>query len=227
MPRAGVGHKPTSRRVAGTTAVTEIGARVANRLTVYTDYVAPACYLAEPVLDRLRHEHGIEIAYRPFELFPAPLAPPDFSAVHEIAAWAEVIEPLARRLGVRLTRPRRGVRTRKAHEAVWFARAHDAGDALHRALFAAYFGDGLDIGRVDVLVRLGEDVGLDRTALRVALDLDTHADAVAAAREKALRAGITGAPAFVAARRTLVGWHDAETLLGWLRGGGGPPRPET
>jgi predicted DsbA family dithiol-disulfide isomerase len=191
-----------------------------RRLIVYTDYIAPACHLAEPALDVLRSE-GIEVGYRPFELFPAPLPLPDYGSAVEAAAWRGSVEPVATRLGVPIAMPRRAVRTRKAHEAVLFAATHGLADRLHRAILHAYFVDGLDIARVDVLVRLGTGIGLDRTELKVTLDLDTHAGAVEASRAAALMAGVTGAPGFVAetaagAPRVLLGWHDAQALRRWL-----------
>jgi predicted DsbA family dithiol-disulfide isomerase len=186
-------------------------------LLVYTDYVAPACYLMEAVLADV---DGVAIERHPFELFPAPLPLPDYGTPAEIEAWDATVAPLAERLDLPLRRPRRAVRTRKAHEAVLFARMKGAGVALHRAVFQAYFVDGVDIARVDVLVRLGEGAGLDRSEMKVALDLDTYADAVMASRAAALQAGISAAPAIVAERhgrrRALVGFHDRDALRAWL-----------
>lgn len=191
-------------------------------LIVYTDYVAPACYLAEPALDALRAA-GHAVRYRPLELFPSPLPLPDFASAAEREAWDQTVQPLAGRLGLPLSMPKRAVRTRKAHEAVVFAAAHGRGDALHRAILEAYFVSGLDIARVDVLVRLGTALGLDRSEMKVTLDLDTGADEVAASRDAALAAGITAAPAFVTSvagrGRVLLGWHDADALARWLATG--------
>jgi predicted DsbA family dithiol-disulfide isomerase len=198
-------------------------------LVVHTDYITPACYLAESVLDSLR-QSGVAVERRPLELFPEPLPLPDFAAPDETAAWTDIIEPLAARHGMTLKRPKRAVRTRKAHEAVQFAATKQAGDALHRAIFRAYFADGLDIGRVDVLVRLGEAAGLDRSELKVALDLDTFAEAVVEHSAAAISAGVAAAPAFVAEqdgrRRALVGFHEAAEIRAWL-GAHGRSRPGT
>jgi predicted DsbA family dithiol-disulfide isomerase len=203
------------------------------RLRVYTDYLSPACYLAEPVLARLRGEADAAIEYRAFELLPEPAPRPDFGSAAERAARDETIAPLAAELGVPIRRPALGARTRKAHEAALLARRHGVFDALHAAIFAAYFVGGRDIGRIDVLVELGAAAGLDRSELKVALDLDTYAADVAAEREEALALGLTGAPAFVriaagdapgarAAPDARIGWHDFETLHDWLVASGRP-----
>nr|MBA3969258.1 hypothetical protein [Gemmatimonadota bacterium] len=54
-------------------------------------------------------------------------------------------------------------------------------------------------GRVDVLVELGTALGLDRTELKVVLDIDQLTDAILQDREAAGRLGITETPALVVA----------------------------
>jgi predicted DsbA family dithiol-disulfide isomerase len=188
-------------------------------LRVYTDYISPACYLAEPILARLG-ENGVVVERRAFELLPAPHPPPDFAAAAERAAWDAEVAPLAAALGVPMRRPAAGARSRKAHEAAIFARARGAFDALHAALFRGYFVDGVDIGRIDQLCILADAVGLDAAELRVTLGLDTLAAQVEAEREDALAAGLHGAPGFVVEGlhgiETRTGWTDYETLRAWL-----------
>jgi predicted DsbA family dithiol-disulfide isomerase len=45
------------------------------RITVWSDYVCPFCYLEEPVLDRIREEYGerVEVEWRVFKLRPEPV----------------------------------------------------------------------------------------------------------------------------------------------------------
>ena len=89
------------------------------------------------------------------------------------------------------------------------------------ALYAAYFGEDRDIGRIDVLVAIGRGLGLDRSALKVALDIDQYTDAVAAEQREALRRGLRGVPAVVRADgEALVGWRPYEELRRWLRSDG-------
>jgi predicted DsbA family dithiol-disulfide isomerase len=95
---------------------------------------------------------------------------------------------------------------------------------MHEAIFGAYLAEGRDIGRIDVLVELGVGVGLDRTALKVALDIDMHTDEIEAKRQEALRIGVRTAPTFAVAHtggaatrasgdlRLLEGFADIEVL---------------
>jgi predicted DsbA family dithiol-disulfide isomerase len=196
----------------------------AAHVRVHTDYISPACYLAEPVLARLRAD-GVEVEYRSFELLPAPAPVVEFGLADERAAWDREVEPLARRLGVAIRRPAFGARSRKAHEAAIFARERGRFDALHAALFAAYFVEGRDIGRIDTVCAIAGEVGLDAAELRVTLGVDTHAEQVERESMAALEAGLTGGPGFVTGTgettRALSGWHDYDTLRAWLHG-----RPE-
>lgn len=167
-------------------------------LIVYSDYVCPFCYLAEVALTPLRRE-GVSIETRPFELrpAPAPLDDPDAPSLRD--EWERSVLPLARVVGVSgMQQPRFSTRTRKAHEAAAYAREQGAGGAMHRALFDAFFLEQRDIGRVDVLVEIGVALGLDRTALKVALDIDRYTDEVVAQEAEALRLGIRAVPAHLA-----------------------------
>ncbi len=167
-------------------------------LIVYADYVCPFCYLGSVALAPLREE-GIRIEDRPFELRPAPAPLPDLDEQHYRDDWDRSVVQLAAALGVSgMKRPTASTRTRKAHEAAAFAREHGAGDAMHRAIYEAYFLGQRDIGRVDVLTDIGASVGLDRMALRVALDVDRYTDEVVALEEEAARLGITAVPAHLA-----------------------------
>lgn len=168
-------------------------------LIVYADYVCPFCYLAEVALAPLREE-GVRIENRPFELRPAPAPLPDMDEPRYRDGWEQSVVPLAGMLGAPpMKRPTLPTRTRKAHEAAAFARTQGKGVEMHLALYEAYFLEQRDIGRVDVLVDIGASLGLDRMALKVALDVDAHTDEVMAFEEEAARLGITAVPAHLAA----------------------------
>jgi predicted DsbA family dithiol-disulfide isomerase len=169
-----------------------------RRLVVFADYVCPFCYLAENVLQRLRAE-GTMVEPAAFELRPpgTPLPSPDEPWLRE--GWRRSVEPLARELGVTMQYPALSTRTRKAHEAVAFAGGNGVMLEMHQAVYQAYWQDGRDIGRIDVLVEIGADVGLDRGALRVALDIDQWTERVRQDGERAARLALGGVPAYVLA----------------------------
>lgn len=188
------------------------------RLVVYSDYVCPFSYLAESGLARLKLEEGVVVEYRPFELRPAPAPLPDPADPALVAQWERTILPLAATLGVEMRRPPVVPRSRKAHELAAFAREKGVFPAMHDALFRAFFQEGRDIGRIDVLVDLAVALGLDRTETRVVLDVDRCTPEVEAAELEAVRRGILAVPTFCRDDEELAGLQPYPVLRAWVRG---------
>lgn len=134
---------------------------------------------------------AIEIECRAFELYPVPAPLP----IPEVPArWEDALRPLAEAVGIEVHARSYQPRTRKAHEAACFARERGSGVPMRAAIFEAYWNEGRDIGRIDVLVELGVRLGLDRTAMKIELDIDRYADSVLRDRAAAVQAGVEGTP---------------------------------
>jgi predicted DsbA family dithiol-disulfide isomerase len=170
------------------------------RLHVWSDYVCPYCYLELPVLNRLQREYGDRVAveWHAFELRPEPVPTllPDGEYLR--TAWRRSVYPLAAERGMRLRLPALQPRSRLAHEAAAYVRDQHRFDPMHRAIFAAFFEDGRDIGSIDVLTGIGERVGLDALELRRALDEGRYTGRVRDERTLADRVGIESVPTMVA-----------------------------
>ena len=65
-----------------------------------------------------------------------------------------------------------------------------------KEIFAAYWTEGRDIGRIDVLSELASSVGLDPEELKIALDIDKFSDEVLRDRELAQKLRVPGTPRF-------------------------------
>jgi len=103
--------------------------------------------------------------------------------------------------------------SRLAQEIGAWADTQPGGEAIHDAIFRAYFVDGLDIGDKDVLAGLAASVGLSREAALEVLEKRTFKDAVDADWDKSRKYGVTGVPTFVAAGRGVVGAQPYEALV--------------
>lgn len=88
-------------------------------------------------------------------------------------------------------------RSRMAHEAAHWARAVDCFNDYNLAIFRAFFENGENIGKVDVLVRLASELGLDGQALRASLERRDHEKSFLAETQDAQRYGVRSVPAFV------------------------------
>lgn len=180
------------------------------KLRVFADYICPFSYLA------LLNERGLGIEPERYAFELRPPGTPPLGAADD-REWGLVTE-LSASAGMELARPSARPRTRKAHEAAKFAALTGRADAMHRAIFDAYFRYGRDIGRIDVLVEIGRDSGLDPLALKIALDVDSYTHEVVADEELAATLEITGTPTFVAGGEMLSGYIGAEQLKSWLNG---------
>ncbi len=166
------------------------------RITVFSDYVCPFCYLEEPDLARVREGYGaeVEVDWRAYELRPHPIPTldPDGDYLHRV--WNASVYPMARSLGMTLLLPPVQPRSRKAHEAAEYAREEGRFEEMHFALFKAFFEDGKDIGDEEVLLEICESVGLRCEGLRVALREDRYAQKVISDEELSRRLGVTSVP---------------------------------
>lgn len=169
------------------------------RISVWSDYVCPFCYLELSVLDRLQAERGdeVEIDWRAFELRPEPVPTLDPNGEYLHRVWKQSVYPMAEARGMALRLPPVQPRSRKAFEAAEFAHGVGRFDPMNRALFKAFFEDGQDLADVNVLLEIGRSVELDPEALRQALAEGRHTDKVLADQQLARELGISGVPALL------------------------------
>lgn len=180
-------------------------------VVVFSDFACPYSYVTEAALAPMEAAGEVRTTPLAFLLAAAP----------DPASWRAPLAPIADALGLRFgDRPPSPGATGKAHEAAAFAASRGVGPAFRAAVFAARFGEGRDVGRVDVLVELGGALGLDASELKVVLDLDTFAARIAAEHEAAVRAGVEGVPTLVAGEgaeaRWWVGARPPDALRRWI-----------
>jgi predicted DsbA family dithiol-disulfide isomerase len=102
--------------------------------------------------------------------------------------------------------------SRLAQELGKWADTEPGGEAIHDALFRAYFVEARDISRPPVLLDIAERVGLPVTAAREVLEQRTFKAAVDRDWQLSREHGITGVPTFVAGRHGVVGAQPYEAL---------------
>jgi predicted DsbA family dithiol-disulfide isomerase len=102
--------------------------------------------------------------------------------------------------------------SRLAQELGAWADTQPGGEAIHDALFRAYFVDAKNIGDADVLVEIAAAVGLPAEKAREVIEKRTHKDAIDADWEKSRQYGVTGVPTFVIGRNGVVGAQPYEAL---------------
>ena len=114
--------------------------------------------------------------------------------------------------------------SRLAQELGKWGERQPGGEAIHDALFKAYFVDDVNLARVDALVEVARSVGLSADeANRVLAERSFRAE-VDADWDRARSHGITGVPTFVVGDRGLVGAQSYEMLEQLVEGSGAGKR---
>jgi predicted DsbA family dithiol-disulfide isomerase len=179
-------------------------------------------------IQRLQKEHGVKVQWIHFPLHP------------DTPAEGKSLEELFRGRGYDIPKMQAQMRARMeaeglpygdrkmtfnsrlAQELGKWAETQPGGEAIHDALFRAYFVDGRNVGDADVLVDVAKSVGLDEAKAREVLEKRTHKAAVDADWEKSRLYGVTGVPTFVMGERGVVGAQPYEVLEQLVQQGAAP-----
>ncbi len=185
-------------------------------IDIWSDIACPWCYIGKRNLETglaavAADEDApeVKVTFHSFELSPdTPVDfdgdEVDFLAGHKGMPRDQVEQMLSHVTGVA---EKAGLEYRfdllqhtntvKAHELLHFAKAKDLQHEMEERLMSAYFTEGKHVGRVDDLVELAAEVGLDAAEAREALESDRYLPAVRQDQDQARAYGIQGVPFFV------------------------------
>jgi len=180
---------------------------------IFSDFVWPFCYIGNGIVEELKKEFPLHDEWLPYELRPE--TPPEGIAFTTLFPGADLAARLANLqragapYGIVFGERTRTSNSRSALEAAEYARDQGLYHGFHVRVFRAYFTEALDIGDLDVLCTLGEQVGLDAGSLRAALADGLYAPRIHAARQEAEQYGVTAVPTFIIDNREkIVGAQD-------------------
>lgn len=212
------GYAPSERDILG-------GPLGEEGITFAFDFVDPGSYLVHELLHRWGGTHTA----RWVRMLPLELRPPPRPLIRpESPDWQDLTAAMAELAAVHdilFAPPALVPWTRKAHELVLHGREKGVGDELVDRIFRARFQQGLDLGRVDVLVQVAERAGLDGPEAHTVLGVDRFGPAVEDLRREALATGLGGVPTLFRGQWTLAGLRSAEELRAFL-GEWAEERPE-
>jgi predicted DsbA family dithiol-disulfide isomerase len=187
-------------------------------IEVFSDYVCPWCYLGSARVARLQKEHGVQVKYEHYPLHPE--TPQEGKSLEALFAGRGYdIPKMQAQMRARMVAEglpygdrKMTFNSRLAQELASWAVSQRGGEAIHDALFRAYFVDGKNIGDPEVLVQISKQLGLDEAQAREVVEKRTHKAAVDADWEKSREYGVTGVPTYVVGDRGVVGAQPYETL---------------
>ncbi len=188
----------------------------AIKIDVWSDIACPWCYIGkrnlETGLAATAHDADaprVEVTFHSYELSPdTPVDfdgnEVDFLSQHKGMTPEQVKPMLDRVTGVAAEAGLeyrfdllKHTNTVKAHELLHFAKEQGLQKEMTERLMSAYFTEGRHVGRIDDLVDLAAEAGLDREAARDALESGRYLEAVRADQAQAQAYGIQGVPFFV------------------------------
>ena len=179
-------------------------------------------------IERLRQAYDIDVEWVPFPLHPETPAEgralTDLFPGRDVDAMYAQMKALMEEQGLPYGRRTHTYNSRLAQELGRWADTRPGGEALHDALYRAYFVDARNVGDPEVLLDVVESVGLDRDAARTVLEERSFRDTVDQDWALSRAYGITGVPTFVAEGRGVVGAQPYEVLEELLAEAGAKPR---
>ncbi len=169
-------------------------------------------------VERLCGEFDVEFDAWAYNLRPG--IPPEGLPRDEVyrssrypSGYMDRLRETARESGIEMIAPPVVANTFKAHEATEFAKDGGRLPQFHRAVFAAYWEKGENIGEEGVLCRLAGESGLDGEELRAALADGRYRQRVEEQMAWARTAGLSGVPTIIFNEKfALVGAQDYEVF---------------
>lgn len=183
------------------------------KVDIWSDIACPWCYIGkrrfEAALAEFSQREQVDVVWHSFELDPAAsLVNPTHARENLAAKYGETPEG-AQKMIDHMTSMAAGegldfhfdtlklTNTFQGHQVIHLAAEYGLQDTAKERLLKAYLSDGEDLGDMDTLVRLAEDVGLDGGEVRAALEQQTYTQAVRNDETQAQAYGISGVPFFV------------------------------
>jgi predicted DsbA family dithiol-disulfide isomerase len=182
------------------------------KIEIYSDLICPWCYIdkrrMQAGLKLLGQEFTPKIVWRPFQLNPdMPIEGMNrknyrtkkFGSWEKSMAMDAEVAAIGKSLGIEFNYDKvlMTPNTLAGHRLLWWAEQQNHQDHLSEALFRAYFTEGRDVGRHDVLAEIAAEVGFPRADARAFLDSNAGRKEVDEEEQKGLKLGVQGVPFFV------------------------------
>ncbi|VAW50775.1 hypothetical protein MNBD_GAMMA06-393 [hydrothermal vent metagenome] len=182
------------------------------KITVYSDYICPFCYVGHHRLQRLRDSYDLKINWCFLEIHPETSAEgePVDSLDYPSEQWQKMmgnLEHVAEEENIPLSKL--SFVTNSKHALLLSEAAKQCGRdifyKLHEVLFHAYFVDGKNIGNKDVLIKIAESCGIDKITIDSAWTDEKYQKRLLENFNSARKHEIQSVPSFVFNERTLTG----------------------
>jgi predicted DsbA family dithiol-disulfide isomerase len=199
------------------------------------DFICPWCWIAhtnlKDAIRRAAQEVAPVIKYIPYEINPTMPAAGCKRREYrsdKFGSWEKSQERDAesvlagRRVGLHFNYDRIDVtpNTRLAHRLLFFVdmgREAVQTEEMYKAIFHAYFSEGQDIGKAEVLAEIAGRIGISASSVRFFLATDALDHEVEALELKAMAAGVEAVPTIQIGRTRLSGARPPTVLANVMK----------
>ena len=182
------------------------------KVTVFSDYICPFCYVGHHRLMRLRDKYDLKINWRFIEIHPETSAEgePVASLEYPSEQWNQLmqnLEAVAREEGIAMAEH---TFTTNSKDALLLSEAakeqgREKFYDLHEKLFAAFFVESRNIGDRDILRELAADSDIDNETVESAWQDSKYEQRILSNYHEARNHEIQAVPSFIFGERKLTG----------------------
>ena len=182
------------------------------RLTLFTDYICPFCYIGDLRLQRLQEDYDVLINFRFIEIHPdtPQLGTTVDSLDYSHEQWQGMMDGLvdmAQEEGITLAPV---ILLANSHRALLLAEAvkkegREIFYKFNQALYEQYFLSGRNIGDDGVLREIAQASGVSDEGIDEALSDPEYEKTLQMNMSMAVKAGVTGTPTFFIGQQRLTG----------------------
>lgn len=182
------------------------------QVSVFSDYICPFCYVGSRRLLRLRDAYDLRVNWCGVEIHPD--TPEEGMPVERLGypagRWSALLEglsALAAEEGLSLAERRFTTRSRRALLLAEATKAcgRETFYALHERLFDAFFREGRNIGRAEVLRDLARECAVPEETVDAAWEDPRYPQRLRTNLRHAVELGLRGTPAYVFGREVIEG----------------------
>ena len=182
------------------------------KITVFSDYICPFCYVGHHRLMRLRDKYDLRINWCFIEIHPetSPEGEPVASLEYPSEQWNQLmqnLEAVAKEEGIAMAE--HNFTTNSKDALLLSEAAKEQGRekfyALHEKLFTAFFVDSQNIGDRDILRELATECGIGSDVIEQAWQDKKYQQRILSNYHTAREHEIQAVPSFIFGERKLTG----------------------
>ncbi len=182
---------------------------------LYFNFRSPYCYIASKILFEIFDEFHTNLVWRPLGGWTGRSSP-DRAKV-KVPLTRQDVARITKKMGIPMNPPPITTEPTKAGAGSLLAESKGLLRPYLIEMMRAEWASGLDIGDTDVILNVGDTVGLDRTELAAAIESQDNLAQLEKNWEEAQALGVIGVPTFVIGEEIFWGSDRIEYVKDHLR----------